>query len=515
MNLTQSLHRAIQQHPERLATIFGSRSWTVAEQYDRVARLAGALQQLGVTEGDRIAVLALNSDRYLESMYAIPWAGGVVTPLNTRWSGPEITYALEDSQSSVILVDVTFAPLIASIRDTISGLSTVIYMDDGEEPVGMYSYETLIAEASPVPDQGRHGDDLAGIFYTGGTTGEPKGVAISHANFITSALGAQATYPTMRPGGRLLHAAPMFHLADLGAWIMQSMVGGTDVILPAFDPVAVLKTIEEHGVTSALLVPTMIQMLADHPDAPNHDLTSLRSVIYGASPISTAVLDRAMKCFSSAEFTQAYGMTELSPMATLLTPIDHADASLLRSAGRAAAHCEIKIVDEEDVAVPLGAVGQVIVRGGHVMQGYWGKPEATAEALKGGWMHTGDAGYLNEQGYLFIVDRVKDMIISGGENVYSVEVENALAKHAAVATCAVIGVPDDRWGERVHAVVVLKPGASATDTELQEHARELISSYKIPRSIEFRDALPISAQGKILKRELRAAYWGEGDRGVN
>jgi len=460
-------------------------------------------------------VLALNSDRYLETMFAVPWAGAVVTPLNTRWSGPEIVYALEDSQSSVIMVDATFVPTMASIADKIGDLSAVIYMDDGDEPVGMRSYEALIAETPPAPDRGRHGDDLAGIFYTGGTTGEPKGVAISHANFITSALGAQATYPTMRPGGRLLHAAPMFHLADLGAWIMQSMVGGTDVILPAFDPVAVLKTIEEHGVTSALLVPTMIQMLADHPDAPNHDLSSLRSVIYGASPISTAVLDRAMKCFSSAEFTQAYGMTELSPMATLLTPTDHADPSLLRSAGRAAAHCEITIVDEDDVAVPLGTVGQVIVRGGHVMQGYWGKPEATAEALKGGWMHTGDAGYLNELGYLFIVDRVKDMIISGGENVYSVEVENALAKHAAVATCAVIGVPDDRWGERVHAVIVLKPGASATDKELQEHARELISSYKIPRSIEFRDALPISAQGKILKRELRAAYWGEGDRGVN
>jgi acyl-CoA synthetase (AMP-forming)/AMP-acid ligase II len=515
VHLTQSIHRARQQNPDRCATIFGSRVRTVAEQYDRVARLGGALRQLGLQDGDRVAVLALNSDRYLETMMAVPWAGGVVTPLNTRWSAAEILYALDDSQTSVILVDATFAPLITSLNDRVSGLKAVIFMDDGPEPTGMRSYEELITETAPVPDRYRGGDDLAGIFYTGGTTGEPKGVAISHTNFVTSALGSQATYPSMTPGGRLLHAAPMFHLADLGAWMIQSMVGGTDVIVPAFDPPAVLETIEQHGVTSVLLVPTMIQMLADHPDAATRDLSSLRVVLYGASPISTAVLDRAMKCFSSAEFVQAYGMTELSPMASLLNPSDHADPSLLRSAGRAAVHCQIKIVDEDDVDVALGTVGQIIVRGGHVMQGYWGKPEETAVALKGGWMHTGDAGYLNERGYLFVVDRVKDMIISGGENVYSTEVENALAKHPAVAACAVIGVPDDRWGERVHAVVVLKPGASATDTELEDHARELISSYKIPRSIEFRDGLPISAAGKVLKRELRAAYWGEGDRGVN
>jgi acyl-CoA synthetase (AMP-forming)/AMP-acid ligase II len=515
VHLTQSLHRARQQNPDRAATIFGSRVTTVAEQYDRVARLGGALRQIGVQDNDRVAVLALNSDRYLETMYAVPWAGGAVTPLNTRWSEPEIVYALSDSQSSVIFVDAMFAPMVARLGAKVSGLKAVVYMDDGAEPMGTRSYEELIAEATPMEDRYRFGDDLAGIFYTGGTTGEPKGVAISHTSFITSALGSQATYPIMSPGGRLLHAAPMFHLADLGAWIMQTVVGGTDVIVPAFEPVAVLRTIEVHKVTSALLVPTMIQMLADHPEAANHDLSSLRTVLYGASPISTAVLDRAMKCFSSAEFVQAYGMTELSPVATLLTPSDHGNESLLRSAGRAAAHCQIRIVDEDDNEVPTGTVGQVIAHGGHVMQGYWGKPEATAEALKGGWMHTGDAGYLNDQGYLFVVDRVKDMIISGGENVYSVEVENALAKHAAVATCAVIGVPDDRWGERVHAVVVLKPGASVTDTELQEHTRELISSYKIPRSVEFRDALPISAQGKILKRELRATYWGGGERGVN
>ncbi len=515
MNLTQSIHRARQQRSDDIATIFGPRVRTVGEHFDRVARLGGALRALGLGDGDRVAIMALNSDRYAELLLAVPWAGGVLTPLNTRWNAAEILYALNDSTTSVLFVDASFASLVGDLKEKAPSLTHIIYMDDSPEPVGMLSYEDLIANTDPAPDRDRGGDDLVGIFYTGGTTGEPKGVAISHANLLTSALGGLATFPFMTSGGRLLHVAPMFHLADLGSWVMQSLVGGTHVIVPAFDPAVVLRTIEDQGITTTLLVPTMIQMLVDHPDATIRDLSSLRVVLYGASPISTAVLDRAMKCFSSAEFVQAYGMTELAPIATLLTPSDHSDESLLRSAGRASTNSQIRIADEDDNDVPLGTVGQILVRGGHVMQGYWNKPEATDEALKGGWMHTGDAGYLNERGYLFVVDRVKDMVISGGENIYSVEVENAVAKHPAVAACAVIGVPDERWGERVHAVVVLMPEQSVTMEDLQEHVRTLISSYKVPRSVEFRDALPISAAGKVLKRDLRAEHWTDGARGIN
>jgi acyl-CoA synthetase (AMP-forming)/AMP-acid ligase II len=515
VNLTQSVHRSLQQHPDAEITIFGSRVRTAVEHADRVARLAGALSHLGVQQGDRVGLLALNSDRYLETLLAVPWAGGVVTPLNTRWSSPEITYALDDSQTSVLFVDAAFAPMLPDLKKSSSVLRTVVFMDDGAAPTGTLGYEGLIVGSAPIVDTHRSGDDLAGIFYTGGTTGEPKGVAISHASLITSAIGSQGTFPIMVPGGRLLHTAPMFHLAGLAAWIMQSMVGGTHVILPGFDPAEVLRAIEEHGVTSSLLVPTMIQMVVDHPEAKERELASLRVVLYGASPISTAVLDRAMKCFSAAEFVQAYGMTELAPVATLLTPSDHRDESLLRSAGRSAVHSQMKIVDEDDTEVPTGTVGQILVRGGHVMREYWGKPEETAAALKGGWMHTGDAGYIDERGYLFVVDRVKDMIISGGENIYSTEVENAVAKHPAVAACAVIAVPDERWGERVHAVVVCRAGVEVTEAELQEHTRALIASYKIPRSIEFRASLPISGAGKILKREMRAEYWKEGERGIN
>lgn len=273
--------------------------------------------------------------------------------------------------------------------------------------------------------------------------------------------------------------------------------------------------ISEHKVTDVLLVPTMIQMLIEAPETADADLTSVQRVIYGASPISRAVLERARKRMESAAFIQAYGMTELAPVATLLTPADHEDPSLTRSAGRAAAHAEIAVVGPDDHELPRGQVGEVIVRGDNVMAGYWNKPEQTAAALRGGWMHTGDAGYLDDRGYLFIVDRLKDMIITGGENVYSAEVENALAGHPDVAACAVIGVPDARWGERVHAVVVLQPGREATGEQLREFCRSQIAGYKLPRSVAFVDALPISSAGKVLKRELRRQYWDTADRNVS
>jgi acyl-CoA synthetase (AMP-forming)/AMP-acid ligase II len=294
----------------------------------------------------------------------------------------------------------------------------------------------------------------------------------------------------------------MFHLADLASWGATVMIGGSHVIVPGFDPAAVLAAIERHRVTDVLLVPTMIQLLADHPGVTGYDLASLRSVLYGASPISEAVLERAMKAFPSASFTQAYGMTELAPVATLLSPADH-EHGHLRSAGRAAPHAEIGVVGPDGGRLPPGQAGEIIVRGGHVMLGYWNKPEETSNAVRDGWMHTGDAGYLDEQGYLYVVDRLKDMIITGGENVYSAEVENAVASHPAVAQCAVIGVPDPHWGERVHAVVVPRAGATVTIEELRAHVKTLIAGYKAPGSLEITGALPMSSTGKILKRELR------------
>ena len=515
MYLTQSLHRALQQNPARIATIFGDRVRTVAESVDRIARLGGALRSLGVEAGDRVALLGLNSDRYHEYFFAVPWIGAVVNPVNIRWSPAEIAYSLLDSQTRVLLVDDAFAPALPAIKAQYGGLETIVFIGEGSAPEGALLYEDLISSNEPVDDTRTGGDRLLGVFYTGGTTGFPKGVMLSHDNVVTSGLGGLATGFVATPGGVVLHAAPMFHLADFALWNMGNLAQSTHAIIPMFTPAATLQAIAAHRVTDALLVPTMIQMVVDDPTVGDFDLTSVEHFLYGASPIAEAVLERARKVFPTAAFTQAYGMTELSPVATLLSPADHDDPALLRAAGRAAPHVEVRIVDPDDNEVPRGTVGEVAVRGDNVMLGYWNRPDDTAAAVRDGWMHTGDGGYMNDEGYVFIVDRMKDMVITGGENVYSVEVENALAKHPGVAACAVIGVPDEQWGERVHAVVVRRPGSDVTGDQLREHCKELIANYKIPRSAEFVDALPMSGAGKILKRDLRKPYWEGAGKGVS
>jgi acyl-CoA synthetase (AMP-forming)/AMP-acid ligase II len=515
MHLTQSLHRAVQQDPGRVLTVLGDRTREVAECADRVARFAGGLRGLGIQPGDRVGILALNSDRYHEFLLSVPWAGAVVNPANIRWSPAEVGYSLADCQTNVLLVDDAFARTVPELRQHAPGLATVVFCGEGATPDGMLNYEDLVASHEPVEDARRGGSDLFGIFYTGGTTGHPKGVMLSHDNVYASAAGSLVTLDLLARGGRLLHAAPMFHLADLAAWVIGMLTGSTHIIVPAFTPAGVVDAIARHRVTDALLVPTMIQMLVDSQEAADADMTSVQHVLYGASPISEALLLRARARLGNAQFTQAYGMTEASPIATLMSPADHDNPALIRSCGRAAAHCEVRIFDPYDAEVPRGTVGEVAVRGDHVMLGYWNQPEQTAAALRGGWMHSGDGGYMDENGYVFIVDRIKDMIITGGENVYSAEVENALATHPAVAECAVIGIPDDKWGERVHAVVVLMPGATATSDELRDFCRAHIASYKIPSSVAFTDSLPISGAGKILKRELRKQYWGDAERAVH
>ncbi|MGV9410774.1 acyl-CoA synthetase [Nocardia sp. NPDC003693] len=514
MYLTQGLHRGAQQHPDAPMTICGDRTRTFAETKDRVARFAGALRELGVGSGDRVAMLALNSDRYHEYLLAVPWADAVLNPVNTRWSPDEIAYSLRDSGTEVLVVDDAFAAMVPAITERCPELRAIIHGGAQPTPEGLLAYEELIAAATPIPDARRGGEALAGVFYTGGTTGFPKGVMLSHNNLATSALGGVSSGFLFAPRGRFLHVAPMFHLADLAGWYGALMLGGTHVMIPMFDPVAVLSAIETHRVTDTVLVPLMIQVLADHPAIADHDLSSVEHVMYGASPISAPVLERAMKAFPQAGFTQAYGMTELAPIATLLGPADHA-AGNLRSAGRAAPHSEIRIVDADGAEVPRGTVGEITVAGGHVMLGYWNKAEETATAVRDGWMHTGDGGYMDPEGYVYIVDRLKDMIVTGGENVYSAEVENAVAGHPAVAACAVIGVPDEEWGERVHAVIVCQPGASLTAEDLREHVKTLIAGYKAPRTIEIVDALPVSGAGKILKRDLRAKYWDATGRQVH
>jgi acyl-CoA synthetase (AMP-forming)/AMP-acid ligase II len=514
MYMTQGLHRTLQRRPRDEAVRYLGRSLNYAELAERVARLAGGLQALGVQPGERVAMLSLNSQRYIEYFMAVPWAGAVLNPVNYRWSPAEVCYSLDDSGTTVLIVDDTFKGIGASFLGEVRTLRHVIYAGDGELPPGMVSYEALIAGNEAIEDAHRHGDDLAGIFYTGGTTGFPKGVMLSHNNLCSAAAGT-LNAGALGAGSRFLHVMPMFHLADFGVTLSQFTTGGVHVVVPGYDPRGMLEAISAERVTDVLLAPTLIQMALEwmerNPEGAAHlDLSPLRNLIYGAAPMSQTLLARARAAFPSARFYQGYGMTELAPTATLLMPEYHSDAGIasgrMRSVGTAASMVEVKIFDAQDVEVPRGEVGEIVVRGPNVMLGYWNCPEATAQAVRNGWMHTGDGGYMDQEGFVYLVDRIKDMIVSGGENVYSAEVENAIVSHPAVAQCAVIGVPHEKWGEAVHAVVVVTPGCSVTLEEIQAHCRESIAGYKCPRSISLVDVLPLSGVGKVLKTELRKLH---------
>jgi acyl-CoA synthetase (AMP-forming)/AMP-acid ligase II len=514
MYLTQGLHRAVQQRPDEVATICAGRVRTFVETADRIARLAAALQGLGVRDGERAAILSLNSDRFHEFVAATLWAGGVVVPVNYRWSVPEIAESLREVDARLLVVDDAFAGHVDGIRAAHGGLTHVVHSGDAPTPDGMLPFEQLVEAHPPVEDALRGGDQLAGVFFTGGTTGRSKGVMLSHDNIVTSAMGWLACDDFV-PGGILLYAAPMFHLAAFSTWVTGGLLGRTQVMIPAFDPVSVMTAVQAHGVADLTTVTTMIQLIVDHPGIDGFDLSSVRRVMYGASPMSDALMSRSMKALPNARFLQGYGMTELAPAATVLRPADHENPAYRRSVGRAAPHAEVRIVGPDDTEVPRREVGEIVVRGSNLMLGYWNRPEETADALRGGWMHTGDVGWMDETGYVYLTDRLKDMIISGGENVYSVEVENLLATHPAVATCAVIGVPDETWGERVHAVVVPVPGATVTLDDLRTVCADRLAGYKAPRSMEVVDALPLSPIGKVLKRELRTPYWAGQERAVH
>ncbi len=518
MYLTQGLQRSLQQTPERVATIFRGRRHTFREFGERVARLAGALQNTGMAAGDRVSMLALNSDRYLEYMMSVWWGGGVLNPVNIRWSVPEIVYSLDDCDTGILLVDDHFISLAKAIGAKAKRTPIFIYAGEGEAPEGMLSYERLIEATVPIEDAGRGGNDLACIMYTGGTTGFPKGVMQSHLNLWSACMARMTGMPPIR-GGVLLHVAPLFHVAGLARSLIQFMAGECHAIVASFDAGDVLQTIEREVITETLLVPTMILALLAHPDFAKRDLSSLKRLTYGASPSASQMVEQVIALLPWIELSHSYGLTEACPTVSSNLPDNHTEAArksgLSRSVGRGGLGVNVKIVDPDGHEVPRGTVGEIIVRGPNIMQGYWNKPEETAKALRDGWLYTGDGAYMDEQGYIFIVDRLKDMIVSGGENIYSAEVENIIARHLSVAMCAVIGVPHPQWGEAVHAVVVPQPGATLSEDEVRAHCREFIAGYKCPKTVEFRDALPLSGAGKILKRDLREPFWVGKTRAVN
>lgn len=519
MQLTSILRRAAQVNPNGIATICKDRRHSWSQMLARVEKLAGALQALGMGPGDRVALLSLNSDRYIEYYFAVVWGGGAMMPLNVRWSPAECAYALNDAGAEILLVDDAFAPAAHAIRADVPGLKTLVFCGDGDTPAGMLNYEDILAAATPAPDAGRSHDDMAGIFYTGGTTGFPKGVMLSHTNLYTGGI-SNAQELNLRDGTVYLHAAPMFHIADLIWFAALTFVAGTHVVIPMFTPDATLEAIETHRPSYVLLVPVMLQMVMQSPKLAQTDISSLERIVYGASPITESALVQAFDLFPNVSFLQAFGQTELSPVATFLGTEYHVlegpKSGKLRSAGRATKIVEIRIVDQDNADLPQGEIGQIAVKGPITMLGYWNKPEATSATIIDGWVMTGDAGYMDEDGFIFLMDRLKDMIISGGENVYSAEVENALGQHEAVATSAVIAIPSDEWGEAVHAIVILKPDMSVTVDDLKAHCHKLIAGFKCPRSIELRtDPLPLSGANKVLKTELRKPFWADRDRQIS
>ncbi|RSN70996.1 class I adenylate-forming enzyme family protein [Actinomadura sp. WAC 06369] len=514
MHLTHIVHRALQLAPDEPVTAYGDRFRTAREQADRVSRLAGALRERGVGSGEHVGMLALGSDRYIEFFLAVAWANGVFHPVNPAWSTREMIYALAESRTEILFIDDAFLDRLEEIRAACPDLREVVHVGDGPPPAGMAGFEELIAGTGPVEDARRGGEDPACVVYTSGTTGRAKGVVVSHAGLVHQALILPARVPCHGvPGGRILITSNFSSISMMVTWLIQGMWGGITVVPRSTDVDGLLDAIERHGVTHAPFAPGTMQQIVDRPDIAERDLSSMRSIAYGAAPITEALLTRVMKVFPNAAFHQWYGMNEFG-LATLLPPEDHAAGRKLRSAGRPAIGAEVRIADETGAEVPRGEVGEILVRTGAMMLGYLSKPEETARTVRDGWLHTGDGGYMDEDGYLYIVDRIKDVINVDGWNVYSTEVEQAVASHPAVAAVAVIGVPDDKPGEKVHAVIVLKHGRTASAEDIRRHCEPLIA-WKTPTGYEFVDALPLSNTGKVLKRELRKPHWAGRDRQVN
>jgi len=500
-NFVHPIRRAETVAPDREALVCGDTRLTYRQFAQRLRQLHGALADLGTETGDRVAVVSFNSIPFVELYCGTSASGRVQVPLNFRWAEPELAYALEDSGARLLFCDRDPGEL-AQLVDR------VVRIDLGE-------YDELLAASEEIPfdEQAVDENDLAGLFYTGGTTGASKGVMLTHRNLITNATIMQHVQP-MNGDDRYLVMAPMFHAAGSVSVLQSIYLGATQVILPVFTPGEMLDLVEREHITLTLGVPTMVAATVEEQLVRPRDLSSFRLYAHGGSPIALEVVRRGTTAFPGVDFLHLYGATETSPIITgLADEVELLDSERAKSAGQAVMGCEVVIRDITGDPLPPGDPGEVTIRGANVMAGYWNKPEQTEAALRDGWYWSGDVGRLDDEGYLFLLDRSKDMIISGGENVYCTEVEDALYTHPSVLEATVFGIPSELWGEAVHAVVVVRDGAQAVDeTELIAHCRDRIAGYKVPRSVEFRsEELPKSGPGKVLKRELREPFWAGQD----
>ena len=502
------IRRHARDHGDSVAVIFQGRETTYGQLDQRCNQVANGLVAAGIKRGQRIAILAKNTDLFYELLYGATKVGAVLAPINFRLAPPEVSYVINDAQAHLLFVGEGYDDLIAGISSELTSVAQTICLHDG-------SYEAWRdsqSDADPRAEVSEH-DTIIQV-YSSGTTGHPKGVEISHDNFIQYLPNAMDEWGTWDTGNVCLVTNPLFHAAGCIWSYTAFYVGGTNVLMPEVDPVLILKTIERYRVTQALLVPAVILFMLQTPGVEETDVSSVKMIMYGASPIPLPVLERAVAIFDCG-FGQLYGLTETAGAVTYLPPGDHDGSDKMKSVRKAMKGAEIRAVDEHDRDCPVGTVGEIIVRGKTVTKGYWNLDDETAKAIRDGWLYTGDAGYFDREGYLYIYDRVKDMIVSGAENVYPAEVESALSGHGKIADVGVIGVPDKIWGETVKAVVVVRSGETLTAEEVMAFARTRIAGYKIPRSVDFVDELPRNPSGKILKRELRWPYWKGYDRQVN
>ncbi len=508
MRLQDILSRSAKFYGDRVACVCGPERIRYGQLMDRVNRLADGLFSRGIRRGERIAALLPNCHRFAEIYLAAATLGAVLVPLNVRLSPQDLIRLIRHSEAMILFAGSPFRQTLRAMAGALSQLRSRIGW--GLEEEGFEDYEKLVAASSPRRIERDFDDGEVAIqMYTSGTTGDPKGVLLTHRNIMANTLtGIFERRFTCQDV--FLNAAPMYHIADVEYFLQILSVGGTNVMIPRFDPILFLETVQKEKVTCTWIVPTMIHDLLACPDLARFDVTSLRTIFYGGACLSAELFARARQAFP-CQYSLGFGLTEASPLISSLSPGDHEGAPQeverkLRSCGRAVFNVEVRIVNEEGREVPPGQAGEIAVRGANVMKGYWKMEEETQQALSGGWLHTGDMARRDEEGYLFLVDRKKDVIKSGGENIYSREVEEVMAAHPAVKEVAVVGVPDDRWGEAVKAVVVLREGADCSEREVLEFCRGKLAAFKRAKSATFLPSLPKNITGKVLKTDLREMF---------
>ncbi|MBW1709230.1 MAG: long-chain-fatty-acid--CoA ligase [Deltaproteobacteria bacterium] len=526
MALNELLPKAVKLYAHQEAMVCGDVRLSYQDFGNRVWQLCHSLLDLGLKKGDRLAILHENCHVFLETYFACAHLGLILVSLNIRLSPQELGMILQDSQTDVMIAQAKFLDKVDALVSIAPNFKKVIWTQKLLKIAEMENlgYEDLLLEQgnTPPPELPLADDDIAHLYYTSGTTGRPKGVMLTHKNVKTHALGTIAELK-LADRDRWIHAAPLFHLADAWAAFAVTWAGGRHIIIPSFDPMLVFEAIANEGGTITNLIPTMLNMMVNHPDVKNFDYSSLRVLLSGGAPIAPEVVRKIIETFN-CDYIQTYGMTETSPYLTMSILKEHLkdlpweeQLQFKASTGREFINVSLKVVDEKGRDIPKDRehTGEIIVKGDTVTPGYWNLPEETGKAIRDGWLYTGDLAVIDEEGYVTIVDRKKDMILTGGENVYSTEVENVLYMHPDVLEAAVIGVPDSHWGEAVKACVVLKPDGRATAEEVIAFCKQHLAHYKAPKSVDFLEALPQTGTGKIYKKALRDPYWEGKDKQVS